>query len=203
MVESIGDGFYALDTAFRLTYVNRRALDLFGRRREALLGQVLFEAFPPIEGADVAAQLRAAMTQRQKLEFRARSAVAHRGGYTVHPRPAGGLLVCFRDVSARMADELSLRANEARMRLAQRIGGVATFDAALDSGLAFLSEQYAVIHGLPAGTTTGDRDAMMAAVHPEDRERFTDTLDAALAAPTTKSRSASSGRNCRTARCAG
>src|SRR5262245_2947685 len=46
ILESIGDAFYALDADFRLTYVNRKAEQLWDKRREDLLGRTLWEEFP-------------------------------------------------------------------------------------------------------------------------------------------------------------
>jgi PAS domain S-box-containing protein len=50
LLESITDAFYALDREFRLTYVNRRALDHFGETPETLLGRVLWDVLPVTRG---------------------------------------------------------------------------------------------------------------------------------------------------------
>jgi two-component system CheB/CheR fusion protein len=46
ILESIADAFYALDDDLRFTYVNRRALELWGRREDELIGRSPFELFP-------------------------------------------------------------------------------------------------------------------------------------------------------------
>ena len=50
ILESIGDGFIALDADWRLTYVNKQAEDALRRGREDLLGQSLWEMFPEAKG---------------------------------------------------------------------------------------------------------------------------------------------------------
>jgi PAS domain-containing protein len=46
ILESISDAFYAVDHEWRLTYINRRAEQFWGRRREELLGKCLWQEFP-------------------------------------------------------------------------------------------------------------------------------------------------------------
>ena len=50
LLESITDAFYALDREFRFTYLNQRTLEHFAATREMLLGNVLWEAIPPMRG---------------------------------------------------------------------------------------------------------------------------------------------------------
>src|SRR3984893_3921727 len=51
LLESITDAFYALDRRWRFTYVNQRALDFYGRAREELLGQRVWDLFPSAKGS--------------------------------------------------------------------------------------------------------------------------------------------------------
>ena len=46
LLERISDGFVALDTDWRYTYVNQRAADLFGRQPEHLVGRHIWTVFP-------------------------------------------------------------------------------------------------------------------------------------------------------------
>src|SRR5690606_18913995 len=48
ILESITDAFYAVDCDWRFTYVNRLALEHFGRSPEALLGQPIWALFPEL-----------------------------------------------------------------------------------------------------------------------------------------------------------
>src|SRR5918994_161033 len=43
ILESISDAFYTVDWEWRLTYINRKAAELWGRSREQLLGQNIWE----------------------------------------------------------------------------------------------------------------------------------------------------------------
>src|SRR6185369_6276950 len=46
IVESISDVFYALDTQWRFTYLNRQATQYFGRPNEDLLGRAIWDVMP-------------------------------------------------------------------------------------------------------------------------------------------------------------
>ena len=50
IVESIRDGFFALDKNWRLTYVNQRAAVNLGMAPEEMVGKIIWEAFPHILG---------------------------------------------------------------------------------------------------------------------------------------------------------
>src|SRR6478672_130360 len=53
ILESITDGFFALDDGWRFTYVNGAAERLLGKKRDLLLGRRVFEEFPNIVGRPV------------------------------------------------------------------------------------------------------------------------------------------------------
>ncbi len=105
VLESISDAFYAVDDAWRLTYINRRAEELRGRSRSDLIGQVLWEAFPQAVGsAPYQAHLHAAQ-ERRPVRLEAESPVMSSWiSMTVYPT-ASGLSVYFSDISERKTIE--------------------------------------------------------------------------------------------------
>ena len=102
---SIGDPFFLLDKEWRFTYVNDAAPALLQRTREELLGGSLWELFPALVGSSFeSAYVETSNTGRPT------SVEAHYaplgGWFEVHTyRWADGLMVHFRDVSARKAAE--------------------------------------------------------------------------------------------------
>jgi PAS domain S-box-containing protein len=105
VLESISDAFYAVDGQWRVTYINRNAEQLWGKRREEFLGRNLWEAFPWSVGSVLHAAMLRAMRERQAAELEYWSPVLS-AWLEVNLYPSGeGLAVYFRDISARKQAE--------------------------------------------------------------------------------------------------
>ena len=98
ILESISDAFYAVDYEWRFTYVNRRAEEWWGRKREDLLGKGLWEEVPQAVGNEgYEAHLRAAR-ERRMIHLETVSVVNHDWiELSIYPSE-NGLSVYFRDI---------------------------------------------------------------------------------------------------------
>jgi PAS domain S-box-containing protein len=106
ILESITDAFYALDSDFRFTYVNRRAEELWGRSREELVGRSYVKEFPQIVGSESYEIQRHVMTRRQPARFETISPVLQRWiSISVYPEASGGISCYFQDISERKEAE--------------------------------------------------------------------------------------------------
>ncbi|MGE5547847.1 MAG: PAS domain S-box protein [Solirubrobacterales bacterium] len=108
ILESIGDAFYAVDHEWRLTYVNHKAEELWGRRREDLIGRNFWDQFPQAIGSlPFEAHLRAAR-ERRPVQMEVRSSILdHWVDLSIYPSDAG-LSVYFRDITERKQAEGAL-----------------------------------------------------------------------------------------------
>jgi PAS domain S-box-containing protein len=117
------DPFLLLDRGWRIVRVNASTERATGRRREALVGLTLWEAWPEmlVEPSAYVRELERCMAERVQVRFeeyfRPTSMWTE---VTATPTPSGGLLASFRDVSARKRAEGRARAAEAELQQRER-----------------------------------------------------------------------------------
>jgi len=101
IVDSIADGFYALDREWRFIHINDPALRYFHRTREEMIGRTIFDVFPNFRGSVFETGYRQAMLTGKPAIFEAPSIVTDRI-VEVHLYPGpDNMTVLFRDVTAR------------------------------------------------------------------------------------------------------
>lgn len=126
--ESLTEGFFTLDRQWRFDYVNPEAHRILDREAGSLVGLVLWEAYPGLEGTAFEQAYRCAMLQRWKASCTA--FYAHQDRWyevTTYPAPEG-ISVFFRDVTAQQklqAERERLVAESEQQRL--------IYETALDS----------------------------------------------------------------------
>jgi PAS domain S-box-containing protein len=114
LLESITDAFYALDREWRFSYLNQRALDHFGATRDALLGRVIWDAFPVTRGSLIQQEYERAAREQCSVAFETVSLLSNRWiEVRAYPTPQG-LTVYFRDVTDRKLAEEHLREADER-----------------------------------------------------------------------------------------
>lgn len=101
ILENTTDGFFALDYAWRFTYVNPEAETLLGRSREELMGGELWQKFPELTGTTFETNYRRVMGRQEPVEFEACDPSGTKW-FEVHAYPSGGgVSAFFRDVTER------------------------------------------------------------------------------------------------------
>lgn len=158
-IESITDAFFVVDAAWRLTYVNRRTEESWGRPRDTLVGRVLWELFPDSGDHPGALALQRAMQERRPVSVEAFSSVLRRWVETfAYPSASGGLSVYFRDITERYT--LQARLAHLVESLPQLVW---TADAA--GRLDWFNQRWRDYTGQAPGA-----EAWELAIHPDDRE---------------------------------
>jgi PAS domain S-box-containing protein len=125
ILEKTTDGFFAVDSEWKLTYVNAAAEAIFGRKRGELIGGVLWERFPELVGSVFQENYEKAMAEKVAIEFEA-SDSSGKTWYDVHAyRNNGGVSVFFRDISERKKSETERLTTSKLESLGTLAGGIA------------------------------------------------------------------------------
>lgn len=169
--ERIDDGFVALDTQWRLTYMNSHASELLHRDRDELLGQSLADVFPGIEdtefydaATDVLSE-QEAFTVEEYYDLLDAWIEAR-----IYP-DVDGLSVYFRDVTERKEREQSLERSRKRYRALVNTAPTAILVTDAETGEIVEANQAAEsLIGYSTDELAGEHHST---IHPEeDRELY-------------------------------
>jgi PAS domain S-box-containing protein len=172
MLESLTDGFCAVDHHWRIMFINGRALEMLAplqKTRPSLIGHDLWATFPELRGSLLETVYRRAMVSRETAiqEF-FWPALKRWFEVRAHPSP-DGLTLYFQDINRRKADQQALQQGNSRLQVALAAGrlGDWRWDAASDR--VMLGERAAAIFGLPAEQPLAWSE-LRARLDPGDRE---------------------------------
>lgn len=101
ILESITDGFYALDRNWCITFVNEQGAAMGGKKKVDLIGEVLWTCFPEFLGSAFESGYRRVMSERVTADFEAFYPPLNTG-IAVRAYPAeDGMTVYLQDVTER------------------------------------------------------------------------------------------------------
>jgi PAS domain S-box-containing protein len=120
ILDSIRDGFVALDSEWRFTHVNAQAERINGMRREDHLGKSQWELFPATRGTVLEHEWRRAVAEQVAVQFEFYYEPWDSWFQNkAYPTKDGGLSVFYQDITARKRSEEALR--KAHTELEQRV----------------------------------------------------------------------------------
>jgi two-component system cell cycle sensor histidine kinase/response regulator CckA len=125
ILENTTDGFFAVDSEWKVTYLNAEGEKMAGRKREDVLGSVLWDEFPALIGSIFQTNYEKVMAEQVAIEFEAGD-LTGKSWYEVHAYPSnGGVSVFFRDISERKKSETERLTTSKLESLGTLAGGIA------------------------------------------------------------------------------
>ena len=183
LVELSADALTIIGADGRFAFASPSTQRVLGRNPAELLGRDLFELMHP-EDADRCRFLLADALSRPGVPLRAEFRYRHADGSwrtieadgvnRLGEAAVSGVVLSFRDVSARVQAQQALRESEERFRqLAESLEDV-VWIRSLEPRLLYVSPAFERIWGLSRETLYRDPEAILERIHPADREAATE-----------------------------
>jgi len=180
ILDSITDQFFAFDSAWRYTYLNRHAAEqirCLGMDPESLIGQTLWETFPEVPNQQ---SFRRAMTERvpvvDELFYPPLDEWVENH---IYPDADGGIVVFQRYITGRKRTESALRASEERFRRYFELGLIGMAITSPDRGCVEVNDELCRILGYEREELL--RISWADITHPEDLAADLATFDRVIA----------------------
>ena len=124
ILDSVTDAWVAIDAAWHVTYVNSAAERLLQRERGALVGENVWEGFPPAFVDAFEGPLAQAAQTRAVVEIDRHAPTLYRWFEVCVYPTAEGVALCARDVTDRRRQQEALRRTETAVRQNQKLEAI-------------------------------------------------------------------------------
>src|SRR5919205_426643 len=178
ILESMSDGFAAVDREWRYTYVNLAAERNARLRREEMLGRTLWEVFPEFAGSEFESACRRAMDEGVTVHFEEYCAPLDAWfQQTMYPA-ADGIALYVRDITERKRMEAAL---DEQQRFIRRITDLSpvmldVFNVVTGSH-SYYSRDVVHLLGHTADQIAQMEDKFSTLLHPEDIPRLRENIE--------------------------
>jgi PAS domain S-box-containing protein len=180
LLETAAQAILAIDGTGQIVLANKAFETMFGYDRDEILGQPLEILIPERQREEhVSHRARWVRCPKNRPMGVGMDLTAVRKYGEAFPveislshveTDRGILAVAFiTDVTERKRAEEAVRQSEERMRLAQQVSHVGTFEWNIQTGVNHWTPELEAMYGLPPGGFAGTQEAWEALVHPDDR----------------------------------
>lgn len=183
ILESIGDGFFAIDRNWTVLYWNAQAERLLGTRKEHVLGKNLWRHFQDYQESPSFRAYNRALLDGVAVHFEDYHHETQRW-FEISAYPsAAGLSVFFKDVTERKEIEERIReSNERFERVAQTTNDV-IWDWDIESGSFYWGDGYRSLTGRELSDATAGFASRMTSIHPDDVRDVSNSFEVAMNDP--------------------
>lgn len=168
ILESITDAFFALDTSWKFTYVNRQGAQVLQRSAESLIGRSIWEEFPEAIDTTFYHEYHRAVRDRVSIAFEEFYPPLN-AWFEVRAYPSHkGLSVYFQEITQRKQTEDALQKSEERWQLALRGNNDGIWDWNLLTNEVFFSTRWKEMLGFEDNEIAHTIEEWAKRVHPDD-----------------------------------
>ncbi len=182
LLDSIHEGFIALDREWRFICINTAASELLKTDREQLIGRNYWEVFTSSVGTQVEEAFRQAAAG-EKRDFE--NFCQPLGRWFLNrcfPGKNGGVLVYFQDITEQKQTKNELLKSKNLLSEVQKIAQIGFFEYDAATGFIVWSDEVFRIFGLDSGISSITYDIMMSRfIHPDDAAMLNQVFTAAMA----------------------
>jgi len=179
-LESITEGFITLDRDYRFTFINPEAERLMVRTPEEVMGKVLWDLYPNLEGTVFGDAYRKAMEEQVPVTLEEYYEPRERWMEMRFYPSADGLAVYLQNVTERHRSREALVLSEERFSLLAKATNDAMWDWAPDSDALWWNDGLTTMFGYRPDEV-GTEERWLQLIHPADRRKAADSLYSALA----------------------
>ena len=178
ILESITDGFIAVDADWHITYLNQRAAALLRCSHDGLLGKNVWEEFPDATAMGVFDRCQEVMESGESTQFESYSSTLQAWfEVNAYPLETGGLSIYFDDVTEEYERREALETQRERLEMALIGGGVGMWDWNMVSDATVYDQRWASILGYNTDELEYDNSFFKRHTHPDDLERVYDDIE--------------------------
>ena len=186
ILESIGDAFFTVDKNWIVTYWNKEAEIILGMKREAILGENLWEIYADAHETNSFQQYHKALKTLENINFEDYYATLNKWfEVTVYPSQEG-LSVYFKDITLRKEVDIRLiQANE-RFEKVTEATNDAIWDFDVVNNTLFWGKGFQTLFGYDLEVTKPSFELLASLIHEDDRERITSKIGQYMQDPNLK-----------------
>ena len=145
ILERISDGFAALDSQSRFTFLNHKCEEIFQRLKQqktSFLGKNLWEEFPALLGTEIEQHYRRAVQDQVTVEFETHLKPLN-SWYIVRVYPSpDGVSLYFLDITRRKSTEIDRARSDQALKVSEQHFRAAFNQAAVGMGVASLDGRF-------------------------------------------------------------
>ncbi len=162
-LESITDGFCLIDKDWKFTFLNGQAERMLQRRREDLLGKLLWQEFPKTMGGAIEREARLAVDEQRTTRFETFYQPLETW-FDIHVYPTEtGIAVYFQDITQRRLEHAQLRLLETAVSRLNDMVVITEAEAFDDAGprIVFVNDAFERHTGYSRGEVIGNTSRLL------------------------------------------